>query len=261
MKVLYKAIVLLFALSTLVGCAGLNQIGVENRTEIDTAAGTTGVSTTQTSSAPITKEPPVDDTDMAYYQSAEYKSRFPVRSDLVWNLDPEYQYDYGIGVFPFWLCEGTPWGGKRLFVYSSEVWQWESLTGKTLHEEYLRDYGAYLTDHKFVVKVYVCGVVEDMSYDDYPGDYYNATELGITDDATREAFLKVEEDHFESLGYEVIRNHSVYHDRWGDFILVAMNLPEAEALGESLDFNTRVENEMYVLTIPEYSELGMYEEE
>lgn len=267
MKSLTRGFPFLLALTMLVGCADLTQAGNPDSKE-DGFQNSNSSKAEVSTTAPTTKENPIDKSDLSYYQSDAYKTECPVRNDLVWYTDIEYMDAYGIGVFPFWLCEGTPWGGQRLFVVSSDVWNWENLEGKTPSEQYLADFGRYLTDHKFVAKVYICGVADAMDEDTYPGDRYNADALGITDDATRTAVLKQEEDHFESLGYEVIRNHSVNHDIYGDFILVALTLPEAIQLDAKktddnyfdFSFNTRIENEMYVLTIPVYSELGMYEE-
>lgn len=277
MKYVTQIIALMVILSALIGCT---EASVGGNTESTNTTGqsedikTTGSQTT--SSVGTVEKPTVEETAADYYQSAEYKAKFPVRNDLVWcEYIEDVGYDaefYPINYYNLFLCEGTQWKEDLLLVDVNMEYYGVSddsyIIPKT-RDSICADYRNYLTDHKFVVEVLVVGLTDEVSDNVYPGDAYNEEVFGITDDESRMAFLKEEENYFESLGYEIVRDHSIYHDIWGDFILIAMNFAELDSLMATqtnsetgyVAFKARLENEMYVLTIPKYSELGMYEEE
>ncbi len=94
MKKQIKAVVLLLAVSTLVGCADLNQSGTGTQ-----AAKISEQSTTPVPMAEQTKPDPepgslydlkeetleeLTASVSAYYHSGVYQNRFPVRNDLIW---------------------------------------------------------------------------------------------------------------------------------------------------------------------------------
>ncbi|MGM9636498.1 MAG: hypothetical protein ACI3YK_00770 [Eubacteriales bacterium] len=280
LAVVLIAFMLAVMLSVLAGCTeGVanhsygNQTGKTASDQVEETSRNLGTVTTTTSSAEMDHEIPAEEWASVYYQSDEYKNKYPAQSDLAWCSDSEDNdvKIYPIDVFPFWLCEGTSWKEDQILIYINMSYYRTS--NSVLIAGTRNDYDAatraYFTDHKFAVKVYIIGLTDEVSEDVYPGSYYNEEVFGITDDASRMEFLREEENYFESLGYEIIRNHTVYHDYGGDFILIAMNFTELDSLvvsqpdrdTEYVSFEARLDNEMYVMTIPYYSELGMYEAE
>lgn len=280
MKNIIRMITLAVMLSVLAGCTeGVANHGNGNQTggAVSDQVGETSQNlekgTTATTSAETDHQIPAEEWAYHYFQSDEYKKKYPARSDLAWcsDLGDNDVEIYPIENFPFGLCEGTSWKEDQLLIYINISYYRTS--NSVLIAGTRNDYDAatraYFTDHKFAVKVYIIGLTDEVSEDVYPGSYYNEEVFGITDDASRMEFLREEENYFESLGYEIIRNHTVYHDDWGDFILIAMDFTELDSLivsqpdsdTEYVSFEARLDNEMYVMTIPYYSELGMYEAE
>lgn len=254
MKVLYKAIVLLFALSTLVGCAGLNQAGT-GRTVTDAPENTTGSSTAQVSSAMTTTTAPPTTINYdlpEFYSSDEYKELFPIRNDLVWYFSRNGNDKYPIGHYIYYLgISEYPTYYPKQMSYLLFYYDYDKLDPE------LKE---YWKEHKFAVCVYFKLIGE--------GNF--ATE---EDETARKAFLEAEEDYFESLGIEVIRNHTEYANEVGHmYIVIAITGEQLETWSKdgyemeyyaykAFPFETRLENEHYCLSIAYYDELGMYEEE